>query len=901
VAERKGPKAPIDNPLSSAFLKEFHGWSTAYPPGISDPSSLRIAQNVLVTRDGALRVRPALRNVLNLEHSLNTGSGDDLGVVGSFEQFFVPETTDYTGKAFLFAVRAVGGIKFRAGLQRKSDSLYDIKQLTDPLVGFTGAIPSFSLNTMFIKYLQIDNKILALSDAGDPIILFNVGTTKTAKSVSPDGLTLPTAAQTLTVVHPDAAWINDTTKDTIPAAETPLATTLIADPLYGTVNISIASPGVLSQVAHGLTINQQVRLGTTGALPTGLTAGTAYYVQSTPTADTFTLSATPGGAAINTSGTQSGTHSLYKGASVAGGPMPSADTMNTYNFGFWFTFFNEFGESAPSLMTMVKTQRGWSQWKFNAPTAAGRPNGAIVTDPKMAADQLVAILPAGLLANARLQGAIGWNLYMVTWGDDNPVPSEGVLVASREITATSTDAADSWLQALAAVPAGSVLMALPDATTRDDFNFSKAPRARQGLVAGDRLILVNDYEDPAMIRWSSNQPTKYTDFSPSQGGGQKTLSFGNLLIPSAVKLWNNPQSVDTIVILCEGVDGYHASYYMAPAAVSGQSESTLIMGFEETTATPGTVSPYGVEVFDQQLYHPLESELMKSSASNYNITHKTLTDDIANKWMALINKRAIVSSQYDGYLYYIVDNPDGSWNDPVTGEPLDRSKYRGNEIWVLDAQADQPQWNRWLIPAIALRKLEVAGKLRLAVVTPETIYYLADEAMDDHYFPPTNVLTTRAIPWYFETNTMGANRAHNAWCRLQDVIVSHGNFYGSMYYGVKALRTVDDKAFSRTKIIRQPGTPADMTQWPKDDESILLLQKDIKEWVFFGGNTELEGVPESSFGQLNFAQFRYLPVSVNVDYEAGSIETFEYGRQAMSPNAVFGFGELPYGYGPYGG
>ena len=31
--------APIDRPLSRAYLREFTGWSTAYPPGLSEPTS----------------------------------------------------------------------------------------------------------------------------------------------------------------------------------------------------------------------------------------------------------------------------------------------------------------------------------------------------------------------------------------------------------------------------------------------------------------------------------------------------------------------------------------------------------------------------------------------------------------------------------------------------------------------------------------------------------------------------------------------------------------------------------------------------------------------------------------------------------------------------------------------
>jgi len=78
-----------------------------------------------------------------------------------------------------------------------------------------------------------------------------------------------------------------------------------------TTTMTIAAPGVLTTAsAHGLARNHRVYLSTTGALPTGLTANTLYYVASAPTTTTLTLSATLGGAAITTSGTQSGTHTL---------------------------------------------------------------------------------------------------------------------------------------------------------------------------------------------------------------------------------------------------------------------------------------------------------------------------------------------------------------------------------------------------------------------------------------------------------------------------------------------------------------------------------------------------------------------------------------------------------------
>ncbi|RVP32284.1 hypothetical protein CN082_04560 [Sinorhizobium meliloti] len=74
-----------------------------------------------------------------------------------------------------------------------------------------------------------------------------------------------------------------------------------------TVTITVATPGVISWNAHGLAAGTPVKFSTTGALPTGLTAGTTYFVVS-PSANDFQVAATPGGAAIATSGTQSGTH-----------------------------------------------------------------------------------------------------------------------------------------------------------------------------------------------------------------------------------------------------------------------------------------------------------------------------------------------------------------------------------------------------------------------------------------------------------------------------------------------------------------------------------------------------------------------------------------------------------------
>ncbi len=75
--------------------------------------------------------------------------------------------------------------------------------------------------------------------------------------------------------------------------------------------VTVASPAVFTLANHGLAVGQKVKLRTTIALPTGLTAGVEYYVISSGlTSSTFKLSATSGGSAINTTGTQSGVHTI---------------------------------------------------------------------------------------------------------------------------------------------------------------------------------------------------------------------------------------------------------------------------------------------------------------------------------------------------------------------------------------------------------------------------------------------------------------------------------------------------------------------------------------------------------------------------------------------------------------
>lgn len=85
-------------------------------------------------------------------------------------------------------------------------------------------------------------------------------------------------------------------------------------PNKGTVTITIATPGVVTLNSHGFLTGESIYLTTTGALPTGLSVDTLYYVVVND-ANSFWLATSYANAIANTrittSGSQSGTHTLF--------------------------------------------------------------------------------------------------------------------------------------------------------------------------------------------------------------------------------------------------------------------------------------------------------------------------------------------------------------------------------------------------------------------------------------------------------------------------------------------------------------------------------------------------------------------------------------------------------------
>jgi len=157
------------------------------------------------------------------------------------------------------------------------------------------------------------------------------------------------------------------------------------DASYGvspsTFTVTIASPAVVTATVT-LANGSPVILTSSGypsALPTGLTPGTTYYVINS-TGLTFNLSTTVGGAAINTSGTQSGTHyilpNLIPVTSLSGASnVPIIQNMVYVSDVSRFTFAfgcNELGSTTQDPMLIRwSDQESVTQWTPSATNQAG--------------------------------------------------------------------------------------------------------------------------------------------------------------------------------------------------------------------------------------------------------------------------------------------------------------------------------------------------------------------------------------------------------------------------------------------------------------------------------------------------------------------------------------------------
>jgi hypothetical protein len=148
-----------------------------------------------------------------------------------------------------------------------------------------------------------------------------------------------------------------------------------------TFTVTIASPAVVTSTIN-LLENTPVIITNSGypsALPTNLSVGTTYYVKGTG-GTTFNLALTAGGSAINTSGTQSGTHYIMPNAVNVTTLYGASDVPTIQNFiyvsdvsRFVFAFgCNDYGSSIQDPMLIRwGDQESVVNWTPSATNQAG--------------------------------------------------------------------------------------------------------------------------------------------------------------------------------------------------------------------------------------------------------------------------------------------------------------------------------------------------------------------------------------------------------------------------------------------------------------------------------------------------------------------------------------------------
>ena len=141
---------------------------------------------------------------------------------------------------------------------------------------------------------------------------------------------------------------------------------VLLNSLGGTATITIASPAVITSTEL-YTEGAAISFSTTGALPTGITAGTTYYVYNVDGLTFNLLDST--GAIVNTSGVQSGTQSITQ--------VDIPTVQNTFTVSDTSRFLIVFGTNDYGSATLDPMLIRWSNqddlynWTPNATNQAG--------------------------------------------------------------------------------------------------------------------------------------------------------------------------------------------------------------------------------------------------------------------------------------------------------------------------------------------------------------------------------------------------------------------------------------------------------------------------------------------------------------------------------------------------
>lgn len=304
------------------------------------------------------------------------------------------------------------------------------------------------------------------------------------------------------------------------------------------VTITNASPGVVTWFtgSHGMSGGETIVFTTTGTLPTGLTAGTTYYVLAAGiTATTFRVSATSGGAAINTSSAGSGIHTGTVGSVAIQGTYAATSITDVNNFVIAIS-------SVPAANSVDPMNGGLAEYKYYialGPVTAGTGYGI---------------------------GTYGSGGY--------GTGATGSALTGTPITADNWTL-DNWGQTFLATPEGGGLYAWTPGTGFQNAQLvAGAPLFNNGMFVSMQVQMAIMYgstdeqtvgieQNPLLVKWSAQGD--YTDFTistTSQAGSrqlpQGSKIVGGMSVPGQELLWTDLDlwSMTYLGSLAAGVWGF---------------------------------------------------------------------------------------------------------------------------------------------------------------------------------------------------------------------------------------------------------------------------------------------------------------------------------------------------------
>lgn len=329
------------------------------------------------------------------------------------------------------------------------------------------------------------------------------------------------------------------------------ASYLIRDKANQTCTITVASPGVVTAAGHGFAAGDLISFSTTGTIPTGATVNTTFYVSATGlTANDFQFSATLGGASVNTTGSSSGTHTVYSGNLNIGMGIASDDFVSNTEHSIYFL------NNDNATTTRIT--------KFNlraALTVSGGVSASAYT-----------LKTLGLATVGTVQQVNNGRVFTVNHGSASGIKSLYFVTATRVYrcaVADITNNSSSWLSDyMLENPPGSVTTNLAtNAILQVDFSETLDRLLIATTLAGRHGIYITPYDTSSSpyekLIGQINNRTKLTTTDANSSDGM-FLAAGMTMWTESGILFGMPNIVTSGLnwtgIFYIGADGYYSSF-----------------------------------------------------------------------------------------------------------------------------------------------------------------------------------------------------------------------------------------------------------------------------------------------------------------------------------------------------